>query len=312
MAESLYRPELALSDNQVFYRGKVRDTYRVDNQIISLASNRISAFDHILPRPIPHKGQVLNQLAAHFLQSVDDIVPTWLTGCPHPTASLGLYCEPIRLEMVVRGYLAGHAWRVYRDGGRTLCGVELPEGLNESDKLPTPIITPATKAEEGHDEDIAAEDILAQGIVSAETWHKLSEYSLALFERGTQMAREVGLILVDTKYEFGLYNDEIILIDEVHTPDSSRYFHLDGYDERQAAGERQEQLSKEFVREWLIANNFQGLEGQTMPTMPDDFVDRVSQRYIQLYERLTGRAFEPAAPIDDASLAELLSESISI
>lgn len=312
MAESLYRPELALSDKQVFYRGKVRDTYRVENQIISLASNRISAFDHILPRPIPHKGQVLNQLAAHFLQSVDDIVPTWLTGCPHPTASLGLYCEPIRLEMVVRGYLAGHAWRVYRDGGRTLCGVELPEGLNESDKLPTPIITPATKAEEGHDEDIAAEDILSQGIVSAETWNKLSEYSLALFERGTQMAREVGLILVDTKYEFGLYNDEIILIDEVHTPDSSRYFHLDGYDERQAAGERQEQLSKEFVREWLIANDFQGLEGQTMPTMPDEFVERVSQRYIQLYERLTGRAFETAAPIDDASLAELLSGSISI
>lgn len=305
---SLYRQQLTLAPNQEFYRGKVRDTYRISDTLISIASDRISAFDHILPRPIPHKGQVLNQIAAHFLEGVSDLVPTWLQGVPHPTVSSGKFCEPIRLEMVIRGYLAGHAWRVYRDGGRSLCGEQLPDGLQESDKLPSPIITPATKAETGHDEDISATEILDKKLVSKETWDQLVAYTHALYERGTFMAAEMGLILVDTKYEFGIYDGEITLIDEIHTPDSSRYYYRDGYSDRQLQGERQVQLSKEFVREWLIEHGFQGLEGQAMPEMPDEFVERVSKRYIGLYEQLTGKTFEPAEPISDSDLELSLKE----
>jgi phosphoribosylaminoimidazole-succinocarboxamide synthase len=277
-----------------FYKGKVRDVYFLGEKLLSIASDRISAFDHILPKPIPFKGQVLNQLAAYFLSNTKDICPNWLEATPDPCASIGKRCDPIRLEMVVRGYLAGHAARTYKSGLRELCGVQLPEGLKENDKLPTPIITPATKAEEGHDEDISKDDILNRNIVSKEIYETLEKYALALFERGTQMAAKQGLILVDTKYEFGLFNNEVYLIDEIHTPDSSRYFISEGFEERQSKGEPQRQLSKEFVREWLIANGFQGLEGQQMPDMPDDFVNQISDRYIELYEKVTGLRFEKA------------------
>jgi len=304
--DTRYRDELNIAPHQEFYRGKVRDIYRIGDRIISVASDRISAFDHILPRPIPHKGQVLNQLAAHFLQSVSDIVPIWLSDMPHPIVSLGRYCDPIRIEMVVRGYLAGHAWRIYRSGERTLCGVELPDGLKESDRLPSPIITPATKAETGHDEDISEDEILKQNLIDVKIWEQLKTYTLELFERGTSMAREAGLILVDTKYEFGIHDGKVYLIDEVHTPDSSRYYYLDGYAERQQSGDSQMQLSKEFVREWLIENKFQGLDGQTMPDMPDAFVQLVSERYIQLFEILTKHTFTPTPPIKDADLANIL------
>lgn len=278
-----------------FYKGKVRDVYFFDEKILVVASDRISAFDHILPRAIPYKGQILNQIAEYFLKASQDIVPNWLESNPDPNVSYGKKAEPIRLEMVVRGYMAGHAWREYSAGKRSLCGVPFPEGMKESDVFPQPIITPATKAEEGHDEDISEKEILDRSIVSREVWETLSEYSLKLFERGTQMAKEKGLILVDTKYEFGIYKDEIILIDEIHTPDSSRYYILDGYEERQVAGVKQKQLSKEFVREWLMENGFQGKEGQTMPIMPDDFVKQVSQRYIELFEKVTGQEFVKAS-----------------
>jgi phosphoribosylaminoimidazole-succinocarboxamide synthase len=281
-----------------FYRGKVRDVYSVGEKLVIVASDRISAFDHILPRPIPYKGQVLNQVATHFLEATRDIVPNWLISTPDPSVAIGHRCEPFRVEMVIRGYLVGHAWRTYKAGIRELCGVPLPEGLRESDKFPTPIITPATKAEEGHDEDISKADIIAQGIVSAEDYAIMEQYTYALFERGTQMAAERGLILVDTKYEFGKKDGKIFLIDEIHTPDSSRYFYKDGYEERQAKGERQKQLSKEFVREWLMANGFQGLEGQLMPEMPDAFVEEVSQRYIELYEKVTGKVFQKRSTAD--------------
>ena len=310
--EALQRRQLDLAPNQKFYRGKVRDIYQVDDKIVSLASNRISAFDHILPKPIPHKGQVLNQLAAYFLQAVSDIVPTWLDSTPHPTVSLGKYCQPIRIEMVIRGYLAGHAWREYKVGKRVLCGEALPEGLQESDRLPHPIITPATKAESGHDEDISAQQILEQNIVDPSTWSQLCTYTHSLFQRGTEMAEKVGLILVDTKYEFGLYGDHIYLIDEIHTPDSSRYYYLDGYDDRQRANEPQIQLSKEFVREWLIEHGFQGLDGQTMPEMPEAFVQKVSQRYIELFEMLTSECFEKTAIISDSALAACIKKSLAI
>jgi phosphoribosylaminoimidazole-succinocarboxamide synthase len=275
-----------------YYRGKVRDVYYLDNKIVVIASDRISAFDHILPKAIPYKGQILNGIAAHFLHASQDIVPNWLESVPHPNVSIGKKAEPIKLEMVVRGYLAGHAWREYNRGERILCGVTMPEGMKEGDKFPEPIITPATKAEEGHDEDISEADILSQNIVTSDQWRALKEYSLALFDLGTQMAAEQGLILVDTKYEFGMYGGEIILIDEIHTPDSSRYYILDGYEKRQMEGVKQKQLSKEFVREWLMDNGFQGLEGQTMPVMPDSFVDTVTDRYIELYEAITGKAFD--------------------
>ncbi len=274
------------------YNGKVRDVYDFGDQLVVVVTDRISAFDHILPRAIPYKGQVLNGVAAHFLEATKDICPNWLLATPDPNVSAGIKCEPIRLEMVVRGYLAGHAWREYQLGKRTLCGVHMPEGMIESDRFPMPIITPATKAEEGHDEDISREDILNQKIVSEEVYQKLERYSLALFERGTSMAKDQGLILVDTKYEFGMHNGEIYLIDEIHTPDSSRYYILDGYTERQQSGEKQKQLSKEFVREWLMSHGFQGKEGQLMPMMPDAFVEVVSERYIELYEKVTGKSFD--------------------
>ena len=281
------------------YNGKVRDVYTLDNGLlVMVASDRISAFDHILPKGIPFKGQVLNQVATLFLDATKDIVPNWLLATPDPSVAIGHACEPIRIEMVIRGYLAGHAAREYKAGKRILCGVALPEGLQENDRLPSPIITPATKAEEGHDEDISREDILARGLVAPEIYEKMEAYTRALFERGTQMAAARGLILVDTKYEFGLRNGEVILIDEIHTPDSSRYFYAEGYEERQAKGEAQKQLSKEFVRQWLIENGFQGLDGQQMPNMPDDFVQTISERYIELYERITGQSFEKAATSD--------------
>jgi len=278
-----------------FYRGKVRDVYTVNDLLVMVASDRLSAFDHILPRPIPYKGQVLNQLAAHFLEATRDLAPNWLLATPDPNAAVGLACEPYKVEMVIRGYLSGHAWREYRAGKRVLCGVSMPDGMREGDPFPEPIITPATKAESGHDEDISREDIIRRGLVPATEYEQLEAYTRALFRRGTAMAAEQGLILVDTKYEFGRRGDTIYLIDEIHTPDSSRYFYQEGYAERQERGERQKQLSKEFVREWLMEHGFRGLEGQLMPHMPDAFVEQVSERYIELYERLTGRSFERAA-----------------
>ncbi len=279
-----------------FYRGKVRDVYTLgSDRLLMVASDRISAFDHVLPRAIPHKGQVLNQTAVHFLDATRDICPNWLQLTPDPNVAIGLACNPFKVEMVIRGYLVGHAWREYQAGKRVLCGVPLPEGMRENDAFPEPIITPATKAEEGHDEDISAEEIVRQGIVAEDKYEQLAAYTRALFARGTAMAAERGLILVDTKYEFGERNGEIILIDEIHTPDSSRYFYAEGYAERHAKGERQKQLSKEFVREWLMANGFQGKEGQKMPAMPDDMVQKVTDRYVELYETITGKSFEAAA-----------------
>ncbi|PIE87305.1 MAG: phosphoribosylaminoimidazolesuccinocarboxamide synthase [Bacteroidetes bacterium] len=274
------------------YNGKVRDVYTLDNGLlVMVASDRISAFDHILPKGIPFKGQVLNQVATMFLDATKDIVPNWLLATPDPSVAVGYACEPIRVEMVIRGYMSGHAAREYKAGRRMLCGVEMPEGMKENDKFPEPIITPATKAEEGHDEDISREDIIGKGIVPEEIYVQLEDYTRKLFQRGTEMAAKQGLILVDTKYEFGIRNGEVMLIDEIHTPDSSRYFYAEGYEERQANGEPQRQLSKEFVRQWLIENGFQGLEGQTMPVMPDDFVQVVTERYIELFEKITGKTF---------------------
>ena len=274
------------------YNGKVRDVYTLDNGlVVMVASDRISAFDHILPKGIPFKGQVLNQVATMFLKATEDIVPNWLLATPDPSVAIGYACEPIRVEMVIRGYMSGHAAREYKAGKRELCGVPMPEGMVENDRFPVPIITPATKAEEGHDEDISREDIISQGIVPEDIYLKLEEYTRALFQRGTEIAAEEGLILVDTKYEFGIRNGEVILIDEIHTPDSSRYFYKEGYEDRQAAGENQKQLSKEFVRQWLIENDFQGLDGQLMPIMPDEFVKVVTDRYVELYEKITGKSF---------------------
>lgn len=277
------------------YHGKVRDVYTIGQDfLVMVASDRISAFDVILPRPIPYKGQVLNQTAAHFLRATADIVPNWLLSTPDPNVAIGYRAEPFAVEMVIRGYLAGHAWREYRAGKRMLCGVALPEGLRENDRLPAPIITPSTKATEGHDLDISREEILAQGIVAEAHYVQLEDYTRKLFARGSEMAAAKGLILVDTKYEFGLIGDKVVLIDEVHTPDSSRYFYADGYAERQAAGEIQKQLSKEFVRQWLIENGFQGLEGQQIPAMSDAWLETISGRYIELYEGITGQRFERA------------------
>jgi len=290
------------------YHGKVRDVYFVGEKLVSIASDRISAFDHILPKAIPYKGQVLNQVAAHFLKASSDICPIWLEATPDPNASVGKKCNPVRLEMVIRGYLAGHAAREYKAGKRLLCGVVLPDGMKENDKFDTPIITPATKAEEGHDEDISKEDILARNIVSRDLYEQLERYTHALFAKGTEMAAERGLILVDTKYEFGLIGDTVYLIDEIHTPDSSRYFYKEGYETRQAAGEPQQQLSKEFVREWLIDQGFQGKEGQQMPEMPDAFVNEISVRYIELYETITGLSFERN---DTADLAARIFDNVS-
>ena len=273
------------------YVGKVRDVYSFGDKLVMVASDRISAFDVVLPKPIPFKGQVLNQIAAIFLEKTKDIVPNWVLAVPDPSVTIGKKCDPFKVEMVIRGYLAGHAWREYREGKRTLCGNPLPEGLKENDPLPAPIITPTTKASEGHDEDISKEEIIKQGIVSAADFEQLEKYTFALFQRGTELAKEQGLILVDTKYEFGKFNGQITLIDEVHTPDSSRYFYADGYEDRQRNGEAQKQLSKEFVRQWLISNGFQGKEGQKVPFMSEEFIQTVSDRYIELFENITGQKF---------------------
>ncbi len=293
-----------------FYKGKVRDVYTINNRLlVMIASNRISAFDVILPRAIPFKGQVLNQIAAYMLKSTKDICPNWLLSVPAPNVSIGLKCEPFKIEMVVRGNLTGHAWRTYSSGARMLCGVELPEGLHENDYFPTPIITPSTKAAEGHDEDISREEIIKRGIVSNKDNEVLENYALQLFERGKEIASKRGLILVDTKYEFGKLDDAILLIDEIHTPDSSRYFYADGYDERQSKGEKQKQLSKEFVREWLIENNFMGKEGQNVPIMGDDWITTISKRYIELYEKLIGEKFEPK-DLSEKETENLVIESL--
>jgi len=299
MSNAITKSEFLFQGQQSLYNGKVRDVYTIDNGLlVMVASDRISAFDHILSKGIPFKGQVLNQVATMFLKATEDIVPNWLIATPDPSVAVGHACEPIRVEMVIRGYMAGHAAREYKAGRRVLCGVEMPEGMKENDKFPEPIITPATKAEEGHDEDISREDILAKGIVPEDIYVQLEKYTRALFQRGTEMAAERGLILVDTKYEFGIKDGKVYLIDEIHTPDSSRYFYADGYEERQERGEAQKQLSKEFVRQWLIENGFQGLEGQTMPDMPDSFVQTVTDRYIELYEKITGLKFEKSDTTD--------------
>ena len=273
------------------YKGKVRDVYMFDKTLVMVASDRISAFDVVLPEPIPYKGQILNQIASEYLEATKHIVPNWLESTPDPNVSIGKKCDPFQVEMVIRGYLAGHAWREYRDGKRTLCGVSMPDGLIENDKLPEPIITPTTKAHEGHDEDITREEILAQGIVSEADYLMLEKYTMALFDFGTNVAAEKGLILVDTKYEFGKHEGEIYLIDEVHTPDSSRYFYTQGYEERQQKGEKQKQLSKEFVRQWLIENGFQGKEGQQVPEMTEEVINNISDRYVELYEKVSGKKF---------------------
>ena len=289
-------PDYQFSGQTKFYRGKVRDVYTIGQDVlVMVASNRISAFDVVLPRPIPGKGQVLNQIAEHFLVATEDIVPNWRLVTPDPQVTIGHRAEPFKVEMVIRGYLAGHAARTYKSGIRELCGVVLPEGMKENDAFPEPIITPATKADHGaHDEDISRENIIAKGIVSEADYVQLEAYTRALFARGQEMAAAQGLILVDTKYEFGkLADGTIVLIDEIHTPDSSRYFYAEGYEERQAAGEAQRQLSKEFVREWLMDNGFQGKEGQQVPEMTDDFVALVSSRYQELFERITGKTFQP-------------------
>lgn len=281
-----------------FYRGKVRDVYFFGDKLAMVASDRISAFDVVLPRAIPCKGQVLNQIAAINLEATKDIVPNWVLSSPDPNVTIGVNCDPFPVEMVIRGYLAGHAWREYRDGKRQLCGVALPDGLKENDKLPAPIITPTTKAHEGHDEDISRKQILAQGLVSEEDYVQLEQYTIALFKRGTELAGERGLILVDTKYEFGKYDSQIYLIDEIHTPDSSRYFYSHGFAERQNKGEGQKQLSKEFVRQWLISEGFQGKEGQKIPDMTDEVVKMISERYIELFEKVTGKQFENTKQAD--------------
>lgn len=298
LAQALQGTDFQLPGQTAVYKGKVRDVYTISDQLVMVASDRISAFDHILPRAIPYKGQVLNQVAIHFLEATRDICPNWLINSPDPNVAIGHACNPFKVEMVIRGYLVGHAWREYRSGKRELCGVAMPDGMVENEAFPSPIITPATKAEEGHDEDISREDIIAQGIVSEEDYLLLEQYTRALFQRGTEMAAAQGLILVDTKYEFGKKDGKIYLIDEIHTPDSSRYFYAEGYEKRLAKGEKQKHLSKEFVREWLIENDFQGLEGQQMPAMPDAFVERVSNRYIELYEQITGKAFAKADTSD--------------
>ena len=291
-------PDYHFSGQTKFYRGKVRDVYTIGQDVlVMVASNRISAFDVVLPRPIPGKGQVLNQIAEHFLVATEDIVPNWRLVSPDPQVTIGHRAEPFKVEMVIRGYLAGHAARTYKNGLRELCGVVLPEGMKENDAFPQPIITPATKADHGaHDEDISREDIITKGIVSESDYLQLETYTRALFQRGQEMAATQGLILVDTKYEFGkLADGTIVLIDEIHTPDSSRYFYAEGYEERQTAGQAQRQLSKEFVREWLMDHGFQGKEGQQVPEMTDDFVALVSSRYQELFERITGKTFQPTS-----------------
>ncbi len=297
--ETLVKTDFRFPGQTAEYHGKVRDVYTIDNDLlVMVATDRISAFDVILPKGIPFKGQVLNQIAAYFLQSTADLVPNWLLDTPDPMVSAGYRCEGFPVEMIIRGYLTGSAWREYAAGARELCGVKLPDGMRENERFPEPIITPTTKAAEGHDENISREEIIAQGLVSEADYAKMEEYTRALFRRGSEMTAEKGLILVDTKYEFGRRDGKVILIDEIHTPASSRYFYADGYEERFEKGEPQRQLSKEFVRQWLIENGFMGKEGQQVPEMTDEFCRQVSERYIELYEHITGRKFEPADASD--------------
>ncbi|NDE11342.1 MAG: phosphoribosylaminoimidazolesuccinocarboxamide synthase [Chitinophagia bacterium] len=294
------------SDQNSFYSGKVRDVYSIGNQLlVMIASNRISAFDVILPKPIPYKGQVLNQIAAYMLKATADICPNWLISTPSPTSAIGKRCTPFKVEMVIRGNLTGHAWRTYQSGKRTLCGVTMPDGLKENDYFDTPIITPTTKAAVGHDEDISREDILKNGIVAEADYEIIEQYTRELFERGKQLAAKQDLILVDTKYEFGKIDDVIYLMDEIHTPDSSRYFYSEGFEQRQATGEKQQQLSKEFVREWLIKNDFMGKEGQSVPEMTDEWITTISNRYIELYERVIGEKFLPQDLSEDENFEKI-------
>jgi phosphoribosylaminoimidazole-succinocarboxamide synthase len=303
-------PPFHFPDQTSFYRGKVRDVYSIRDQIlVMVASDRISAFDVILPRQIPFKGQVLNQIAAYMLQETQDICPNWLLTSPAPNVSIGRRCDPFRVEMVIRGNVTGHAWRTYASGERLLCGVRMPEGLRENDYFPQPIITPSTKAEAGHDEDISKEKIIAEGLVREKDYALMEQYTFALFERGKQLAAKRGLILVDTKYEFGKIGETVYLMDEIHTPDSSRYFYAEGFDERQAKGEKQKQLSKEFVREWLIAHGFMGKAGQQIPVMTDEWTQTISNRYIELYEKVIGEEFIPESFNADETFL-LITESL--
>jgi phosphoribosylaminoimidazole-succinocarboxamide synthase len=300
--------ELKLPGQTAFYKGKVRDVYTInDKHLVMIASDRISAFDVILPRPISYKGQVLNQIAAWMLKATADICPNWLLQVPAPNVSIGKKCVPFKIEMVVRGNVTGHAWRTYSSGKRVLCGVTMPEGLKENDFFPKPIITPSTKADAGHDEDISRDEIIARGLATAKDWEVLQDYTLKLFARGKEIAAKRGLILVDTKYEFGKIGNEIYLMDEIHTPDSSRYFYADGFEERQKSGERQKQLSKEFVREWLIAHNFMGKEGQRVPDMDDEWINTISKRYIELYEKVIGEPFKPETLTHEETRQRILS-----
>ena len=307
--EAVTSTNFNFENQKSLYVGKVRDVYNIaDEMLVMVVSDRISAFDVVLPKGIPFKGQILNTIAAKFLDATADIVPNWKISTPDPMVTLGKKCEPLKLEVIVRGYLAGSAWREYQSGMRELCGIKLPEGMKENDKFPTPIITPTTKADEGHDENISKDEAIAQGIVSAEDYALLEKYAIALFQRGTEIAAKRGLILVDTKYEFGKIGNEIILIDEIHTPDSSRYFYAEGYEERQAKGEKQRQLSKEFVREWLMENGFQGKEGQKVPEMTEEIVNSISERYMELYEQITGEKFERG---DSTNVIERIENNVS-
>ncbi|MBS1615311.1 MAG: phosphoribosylaminoimidazolesuccinocarboxamide synthase [Bacteroidetes bacterium] len=304
---------LQLSNQTAFYKGKVRDVYTIQDQYLAMVvSDRISAFDVVLPRPIPFKGAVLNQIAAIMLQATEDIVPNWVIKVPLPNATIGYKCDTYPVEMIVRGYIAGSAWRAYKAGKRDMCGVPLPEGLHENDKLPMPILTPTTKAQEGHDEDITREEIISSGLIPQDEYEQLEKYALALFARGQEMAAARGLILVDTKYEFGKREGVITLIDEIHTPDSSRYFYKEGYEERQAAGQAQKQLSKEFVREWLMEHGFQGKDGQQVPEMNDAVVRSISERYMELYEKVIGKSFNPEADkMDETHMKQVLEAELA-
>jgi phosphoribosylaminoimidazole-succinocarboxamide synthase len=307
-SQALTKTDFNFPGQKSVYHGKVRDVYNIDDEyLVMIVSDRISAFDVVLPKGIPYKGQVLNQIAAKFLDATSDIVPNWKIATPDPNVTVGHFCEPFKVEMVIRGYLTGHAWREYKSGKRSLCGVPLPEGMKENEKFPEPILTPTTKASEGHDEDISRDEIIRQGLVSREDYEMLEDYTRRVFARGTEIAASMGLILVDTKYEFGKKDGKIYLIDEIHTPDSSRYFYAEGYEERLERGEQQKQLSKEFVRQWLIQNGFQGKEGQQVPFMPDDFVQSVTERYIELYENITGDRFEKS---DTTSLLQRIEQNV--
>jgi phosphoribosylaminoimidazole-succinocarboxamide synthase len=312
--ETLYKDCITRTDfhfpgQTSVYHGKVRDVYTIDEKLmVMVVSDRVSAFDVVMPRPIPYKGQVLNQLAAYFLDATRDICPNWLIKVADPNASVGVLCKPYKVEMVIRGYLSGHAWREYKSGKRMICGVAMPDGLKENDKFPEPIITPTTKSDHGHDLDISREEIIRQGIVGEEQYVQLENYTRRLFDKGSKMAAAKNLILVDTKYEFGESNGKIFIIDEIHTPDSSRYFYAEGYEERQQKGEAQRQLSKEFLRQWLIDHNFQGLEGQTIPEFTDEFVKSVSDRYIELYQKISGKVFERQ---NTSNILERIEENVT-